>query len=136
MKQTKREKLQDLIEAELRTLGHKDVKHCDLKPATGHWRSSPYADVFRFEGTVKIDGRLHTVVSWDTMTDLCKSGVAISFDGMDVEVHRKGTISPRLYYKTHDHTNQTTNKLRAERQVEGDLVRVARDKSDNLKACE
>lgn len=50
---------------------HAAIADDDLCPAKGHWRSSPYADVYRWEGYIHIDDRpgAQHLVCWDTMTD-------------------------------------------------------------------
>lgn len=60
----------------------------DIYPARGHWRTSPYADVFRWEAQGKNpEGVLAHLGSWDTMTDCARTGIEI--DEYD-EVSAKG----------------------------------------------
>lgn len=49
-----------------------DVRPEDIVDAKGHWRTSPYADVYRWEATAKINGHICSIDSWDTMTDCIK----------------------------------------------------------------
>jgi len=51
-----------------------------LIPAAGHYRSSPYADVYRWEGFGTKDGQQVSFCSWDTMT-ACARGITVEPDG-------------------------------------------------------
>ncbi len=54
-----------------------DVSEYDLIDAKGHWRSSPYADIYRWEAySVKYEGRDVLLSSWDTMT-ACIRGINV-----------------------------------------------------------
>lgn len=48
------------------------VETCN--PATGYWRTSIYADVYRWEFTGTIDGVTVCGGCWETMTKCAKSG--------------------------------------------------------------
>lgn len=57
----------------------------ELRPAQGHWRTSLYADVYRWEGSIELklsDGSFMRVclVSWDTMTDCVRHGFTVKQD--------------------------------------------------------
>lgn len=49
-----------------------------VEPMKGHWRSSPYADVHRWEGAAVRDGLRVGVYSWETMTDCVRNGIVVS----------------------------------------------------------
>lgn len=51
-----------------------------LTPAEGHYRTSPYADVYRWEGSGRRDGHSVTFYSWDTMS-ACARGIKVEADG-------------------------------------------------------
>ncbi len=55
----------------------------EIYPQYGHWRSSPYADVVRWEGTaVRGDETIsRRVYSWDTMTACVRYGIEVSACG-------------------------------------------------------
>ncbi len=59
---------------------------------TGHYRSSPYADVVRWEARVVAPGAKmeSTIASWDTVT-ACARGFVVGDVGMSghIEVHAK-----------------------------------------------
>ncbi len=61
---------------------HAAIADDDLQPAQGHWRTSPYADVYRWEGYIHIDDRYGAqhLVCWDTMTECAKRGVTVEWD--------------------------------------------------------
>lgn len=61
---------------------HAGIADDDLQPARGHWRTSPYADVYRWEAYIHLEDVPHTVhlVSWDTMTECVKRGVEVEWD--------------------------------------------------------
>lgn len=81
MRETKREKVERLVLEALNALGVHAL-YVNLYPAVGHWRSSPYADVYRFEGSAYIDRDMsHTVDSWNTMTDCARYGITMESDG-------------------------------------------------------
>lgn len=66
--------------AEIGITARFDAKH--LRPATGHWRTSVYADVYRWEGSgemLQSDGSWITISvdSWDTMTDCVHHGCTV-----------------------------------------------------------
>lgn len=48
------------------------VDTCD--PAVGHWRTSPYADVYRWEFTGTLNGVTVCAGCWETMTKCAKIG--------------------------------------------------------------
>ncbi len=48
------------------------VRSCS--PALGHWRSSPYADVYRWEFTGELNGVTVCGGCWETMTKCAKLG--------------------------------------------------------------
>lgn len=52
----------------------------EITAARGHWRSSPYADVHRWEGSAVRSGEhvRRSIYSWDTMTDCVKNGIEVS----------------------------------------------------------
>jgi hypothetical protein len=90
---TKRQRLALLISRE----GFKSVV---LRPAEGYWRTSPFADVYRWEGEGVAYGRKDlpegfpcTFASWDTMSQCVKTGVELSPGdsglGGDFLVHAK-----------------------------------------------
>ena len=59
------------------------VKPEDFTPARGYWRTSPHADVCRWEGVgyrVGQPGVRVVVNSWDTMT-ACMGGIVVDPDG-------------------------------------------------------
>jgi len=62
-----------LLEAE----GFSDVQ---VSAAQGHYRTSPYADVHRWEGfAVRAGDGVHTsVYSWETMSDCVRDGIQVS----------------------------------------------------------
>ena len=49
-----------------------DVNTCS--PAVGHWRTSPYADVYRWEFTGSYQGITVCGGCWETMTECAKAG--------------------------------------------------------------
>lgn len=84
-----REKLLSLLEAE-------GFSAIEIAPAMGHYRSSPYADVHRWDGSaIKAgDHVLSTVYSWDTMTACVKYGIEVSerdkgSSGIGYEIYRR-----------------------------------------------
>ena len=44
-----------------------------VTPATGHWRTSHYADCYRWEWSGLINGRLHSGGCYETMTECVKA---------------------------------------------------------------
>lgn len=52
----------------------------EIRAQVGHWRSSPYADVHRWEGfaTRAGDSVCTSVYSWDTMTNCVRYGIDVS----------------------------------------------------------
>lgn len=60
-----------------------DVSTCS--PAKGHWRSSPYADVYRWEFTGRYQGVSVCGGCWETMTVCAKAG-KLKFDAKTWEV--------------------------------------------------
>jgi len=50
----------------------------ELYPAKGHYRTSKYADVHRWEGYATRDTLSVSLYSWDTMTVCVKRGVVVS----------------------------------------------------------
>ena len=52
----------------------------EISVPQGHWRSSPYADVHRWEGSAVRagDGVRTNVYSWETMTVCVKNGIQVS----------------------------------------------------------
>lgn len=52
----------------------------EILAAKGHWRSSPYADVHRWEGfACRAGDWVRTnIYSWDTMTECVKRGIQVS----------------------------------------------------------
>jgi hypothetical protein len=48
------------------------VRSCS--PALGHWRSAPYADVYRWEFTGEYKGITICGGCWETMTECAKAG--------------------------------------------------------------
>ncbi len=89
MSMTKREKLQVLVEQTLREVGNHDARGCELRPVTGWYRSSPWADTYRFEGTVWVNGYTKNVVGWSTMTKCLKQGITIDWEDGQYEVDPK-----------------------------------------------
>lgn len=72
------------------------VKADDIVAATGHWRTSKYADVLRWEGFVtNANGSRRSIGSWNTMTECVRNGVEIQEDRP-----KYGTAAPGLecYY--------------------------------------
>ncbi len=67
----------DRLIALLEREGFRDV---EIYAAKGHYRSSPYADVVRWEGYAKHgeSGCAWNIYSWDTMTECVKRGVTVS----------------------------------------------------------
>lgn len=49
-----------------------------LHPATGHYRTSKYADVHRWEGFATRGTISVSLYSWDTMTTCAKRGIVVS----------------------------------------------------------
>lgn len=75
----------------LETLGYK--VH-DIVLPTGHYRSSPYADVVRWIAHVSRDGGMRfSIASWDTVTACARRGFDISGEGPSghIEAHAKGS---------------------------------------------
>lgn len=84
-----REKLHSLLEAE-------GFSAIEIAPAMGHYRSSPYSDVHRWDGSaIKAGDHVRTsVYSWDTMTDCAKYGIEVSgrdkgSSGNGYEIYRR-----------------------------------------------
>jgi hypothetical protein len=50
----------------------------NLWPASGHYRTSPHADVLRWTGFVHEGNLTWTVGSWDTMTALLRHGFTVA----------------------------------------------------------
>ena len=50
------------------------VEAGDLEDAKGHWRTSHYADVVRW------DSPRHSIASWDSMTDCVNKGFEVTTD--------------------------------------------------------
>jgi len=53
----------------------------EIQPARGHWRSSPYADVVRWEGYARLlrdCPRALPIYSWETMTECVRRGIQVS----------------------------------------------------------
>lgn len=73
-----------------------------LRPAEGYWRTSIYADVYRWEGQGEMllsDGSWSTISvdSWDTMTDCVRHGCTVSKDGVSFDAHaNKSRTHPAL----------------------------------------
>ena len=54
-----------------------------LMPAEGHWCSSPYADVYRWEATVICpDGVNRPLGCWETITECVRSGFTVAPDSL------------------------------------------------------
>jgi len=70
MAKTTSEKLVELLEQ----CGFSDVS---IHPARGHYRTSKYADVYRWEGFAKKNGADVTICSWETMTECVQHGIII-----------------------------------------------------------
>lgn len=81
-----------------------------IHPATGYWRSSPYADVYRWEGNCARPGAPNLrvpIASWDTMTACVRRGFTVSkdvsssyrsgshFTGYEVWANQVSAASPR-----------------------------------------
>ena len=79
-------RLVELLEAE----GFIDVK---LSPAEGYWRSSPFADTYRWEGRCREGVLLRCIYSWDTMTQCVKMGIRIERDEKDLLVWAKDSAT-------------------------------------------
>lgn len=50
----------------------------DLFPAKGWYRTNIHADVMRWTGTVKLNGMLKSVGSWEPMTAAIKNGFRVT----------------------------------------------------------
>lgn len=77
-----------ILERLRRSIEDQGFSNVELRPATGHWRTSVMADVHRWDG-FGTSGGLHgvpagsrvTFSSWDTMTACVRRGIEISRDG-------------------------------------------------------
>lgn len=50
----------------------------EIYPATGWYRSGKHSDCCRWEATIQWDGKpMASCVSYDTMTDCCRTGIEI-----------------------------------------------------------
>ncbi len=64
------------------------VKEEEFYPARGHYRSSPYADCFRWEAFGHAVGGGPSVyfTSWETMTKCAKRGIVLTKDDSTIDV--------------------------------------------------
>lgn len=78
----KREFLAALLEVEL---GHR-VHPADLWPAQGFERSDSRSDTYRWSGSVRFGehGTMVVVDSWETMTELCRTGIDVDLSQKQV----------------------------------------------------
>lgn len=65
-------KIRDRLAAKLTEALGFEVLADDLQAASGHWRTSNFADVFRWESP------RHSIASWSTMTDCLRHGFDVT----------------------------------------------------------
>lgn len=81
----KREKLAQLVIDKFREMGY-NAESCILYPTTGAERTNVRLDIRRFWGIVVIDRMEWSVYSWNTMTQLLKTGIDIKSDHPEWEI--------------------------------------------------
>lgn len=52
-----------------------------LTPAQGYWRSSPFADCYRWKALAMHKGVQVALGCWETMTECARNGVTVNPDG-------------------------------------------------------